>query len=459
MGVFSGEATMLYCPKCRQTYEDGSQRFCSNEGARLLPALSASQNLNGNKGVFTSLLTNKPNPDNNAKKPLPAPQFPPVQKKQPNAFTPPPNAKFLKSEDEISLEFENKSEPRQAVKNNSQEEIHLELENIPPVQPKPAPEIKPENGLKPKTEEKPDQRLVPENKNENEIQIEEMPVETKTPARLVSPLEIPSGTADVGDRSANPFGRKPVSREKPKILIGQVVKGRYKIVSLLEENVTSLTYLAEDLTTENKKTVIRVFMEPNADDLTDKILAEERIALSHINHPNIASLLDSGTLPEGKNFIVSEYVEGESLRDTLRQAGTFNPLRAGRVVRQIAHALSEAHGNGILHRSLRPAHVVLTVSDAGKELVKVTDFAVFDGFDEPNEETVKYLAPEQLEGRVPNYASDIYSLAVIAYQMLTGRLPFNYSSAKEQLKAQKEGLNLRPTNLRLDLPPQVDEIL
>ncbi len=87
--------------------------------------------------------------------------------------------------------------------------------------------------------------------------------------------------------------------------------------------------------------------------LPTKIFAEERVSLSLINHPNIARILDSGELLEGKPFIVSEFTEGESVKEMLRKTGQFNALRTTRIISQAADALSAAHQNGVLHRNLK----------------------------------------------------------------------------------------------------------
>lgn len=388
---------MFYCPKCRRTYEDGSQRFCSSDGGRLLPALSATMNsAEGKKGVFSTLLGKAPKSTERDESLPTAPKFIKVEKTiQPN-FPPLSTGKILPDEPKPSLEFE------------------------------PLAEVKPA-------------------------------VETKT-ARLIKPSEIASGTASVGDRSVNPTGRLAISWEKPNVLLGQTVKGRYQVTEKLGQDETSISYLAQDKLSPEKQVIVRVLMEEDAaDDLTSRIFAEERVSLSHLNHPNVAGLIDSGELLEGKPFIITEYVAGKSVKDKLQQTGQFNALRAARIVRQAAYALSEVHQNGVLHRNLKPENIILTVNEAGTELVKVTDFAVSDGrqlADNP-----AYKSPEQLEGKLPTFASDIYSLAVIAYQMLTNRLPFAASSVSDLISAPKKGLALKPTNLRLDLPPSVDEIL
>ena len=250
-----------------------------------------------------------------------------------------------------------------------------------------------------------------------------------------------------------------LTKQNPKILFGQTIKGRYYITDLLREDASSFVYLADDKIIANKQVIFRVLLDEKKDDFLSKILAEERVSLSHINHPNVAHLIDSGELLEGNPFIVSEYVDGFSLDEKLQILDNFSPLRTARIIRQASYALSEVHQNGILHRGLKPENIFLTVSEAGTEQVKVTDFVVTNFLNKQSLESLRYVSPEQLEGKLPNFASDIFSLAVIAFQMLTGRQPFNFSTADQLLKAQKEGLKMRASNLRLDISPTVDEVL
>jgi serine/threonine protein kinase len=403
MTVQTYPETMLYCPKCRAGYKEGAQRFCANDGIRLLPAESQGKSIVSSRGVFTSIL-NKTSP---------------YQTKKPKNGA---QVDSVKAEEKpVSTVFQT---TLQSGVSTAAKPVQPKLENKPPAE-----TIKQDEPSKP------------------------LP-------RLIRPSEVASSQAKLGDRSLNPAGRSALTWENTQILIGQTIKGRYRVTEQLSEDELSVAYLAEDKIILDRKAVVRVLMvEKNADDYLNKIFAEERVSLSHLNHPNIAHLFDSGVLPEGNIFIVTEYIKGESLKDKFLNSGGFSPRQTARIIQQAANALSEAHQNGILHRNLKPQNIMLGVSEQGLNLVKVTDFAVYDGFEEQNQENIKYLSPEQLEGKMPTFASDIYSLAVIAYQMLTGRLPFNHPTAKELLKAQKEGLSLRPTNLQLDLPPRVDDIL
>ena len=187
---------------------------------------------------------------------------------------------------------------------------------------------------------------------------EEHPAEKRTPreatqvktsvkpnVRLVKPNEIASGTAEVGDRKINPTGRLALTSNEPKILLGQTIKGRYYVIEQTKQDETGITYLAEDRLNGNKPVVVRVLLGERSDDFLKKVFAEERVSLSHINHPNVVSVLDSGELLEGLPFVVTEDVDGFSVKEKLTKLEHFNPLRTSRIIRQASYALNEVHQN------------------------------------------------------------------------------------------------------------------
>lgn len=409
---------MLYCPKCQSTYPSGSRRFCDNDGARLTNAPNTTNAPKTKGGIFTNLLGRTLPTNQTDEKLASTPKFvpfnPPAEKQ--TELIVPKNIELPKTEEvfELDLDLFDTELPKSELKTESESDQEI-------VEPKDVPIAKPY-------------------------------------ARIIKPNEIASGTAEVGDRRTNPAGRDALSWENPQALIGQTVKGRYEIIKILGEDDESISYLAEDKILPEKKVFVRVFMEEyEVEDFSSAIFAEERVSLSHINHPNIAKLIDSSELLEGKSFIVTEFVEGKTIKDMLNRTGQFNALRTARIIRQASYGLSEAHQNGVLHRNLKPESIILSVSEAGTEQVKLTNFGIL--YDKINENNLAYKAPEQVEGKLANYASDIYSLAIIAYQMLTNRLPFNAASVETLRKSQKEGLTVLPTNLRLDVPPLVDDIL
>jgi serine/threonine protein kinase len=410
-----GKKTMLYCPKCRRTYQEGTQRFCTNDGGRLLPSPSNEKSAaETSQGVFSNLL--------------------------------------------------NKS----AAKYESDEQLGLKpkfARNEPPVFA--SPRVQKILGNKPVAdivEIKPsttDDLLELAPKATNGIPAAAIPGERPT-GRLIKPHEIPSSQAELGDRKKNPTGRLAMSWANPNVLLGQTVKGRYYVEEKLSQDDSSVSFVATDKILLGKKVVVKILMdETDQSDFQSKQAADERVSLSHINHPNIAGLFDSGELLEGKPFLITEYVNGKSLRALMQQSGAVNPQRVGRIIKQIGLSLSDAHQSGVLHRGLRPEKIILDISDNGIEQVKVTDFCGFVNSNIRNQtlDKISYWSPEQIEGKTPTFSSDTYTLAIIAYEMLTGKLPFSFSSSKELLDAQKRGLIDLPSNLKSDLSPEIDLII
>lgn len=396
---------MLYCPKCQKTYEDGSQRFCINDGGRLLSAQNTPKAENKQHGVFTNLIGRVEPRNERDEKLASIPRFVKTEQTPLPSFQPPKESKLFKDDNEIELELE---------------------------------------PVKPLEKQKP-------------IFTSKQTEPGKPLPRLIKPDEIPSGQAKLGDRQSDPSGRLALTLENPQVLIGQLIKGRYQVTEIRSIDDSNFSYLAEDKLAQDKKVFLRVLMDEGTDDdFTRTIYAEERVSLSLLSHPNISRVVDSGELPEGKPFVVTEYTDSGSVRTLLQKGGQLNVLRTARIIRQVAYALSEVHQNGILHRNLKPENIILSVSEAGTEQVKITNFGVSKN---KTKENVFYKAPEVLEGKTATFAGDIYSLAVIAYEMLTNRMPFHGANTNELLKNEREGLAVHPTNLRLDLPPFADEIL
>ena len=257
--------------------------------------------------------------------------------------------------------------------------------------------------------------------------------------------------SDVPPVAADEIVLTPETRLEP------TVKNRYRLAEQISEDENSTSFLAADTIADGEKVVVKFLKDIDAEDsFNNQIYAEERDSLARITHPNIVSVIDSGESADGKPFIVTEFIEGKTVKDYLAASGQFNALRTARIVRQASDALGETHRSGVLHRNLKPEDIILTVDENGAERVKLTNFGAAK--EKLNEENLLYKSPEQVEGKIASVASDNYSLAVIAYQMLTNRLPFNASSVGDLLKSQREGLRIRPSDVRFDLPAPVDGI-
>lgn len=239
--------------------------------------------------------------------------------------------------------------------------------------------------------------------------------------------------------------------------VGQVIEERYRITELVRKDESNAFYLAEDEIDDQTVSIRVLTGEDSKSYSTDRNFADERSALFLLNHASVAGILDWGAMPDGEPFLVTEHVVGESVKDILKRSGKFDSLRAARIVRTASHALTEAHANGILHRNLTPRNIILANGEDGAETVRLTNFSVSNG--KFLKENLAYTSPEQVDGQDATAAGDVYSLAVIAFQMLTNRLPSDGASVSDTHAPPLEGLTLLLDNQRLDIELTIDEIL
>lgn len=267
----------------------------------------------------------------------------------------------------------------------------------------------------------------------------------------------------------DPRGREGESAAFCGLTRGMLLGNRYLIDSEIGRGAFGIVYLASDRQLNSRRVVIKVLRDRTLQDgrSIDRF-RQEIEALARVDHPSIVGILDAGEMTDGWPYIVMQYVEGKSLRSVLTATGM--PLeRAADLIRQMGHALSAAHEKGILHRDLKPENIMLRVLGGGEELLMVIDFGVAKLKDSLAEVgtsdnrvvgTVFYMAPEQLEKGPVTAASDIYALGVIAYEMVTGRQPFNPESGFQLLEMQRAGVRVRPKDLRPSLPQEAEaEIL
>ena len=224
-------------------------------------------------------------------------------------------------------------------------------------------------------------------------------------------------------------------------LAGSVVADRYYVMRKLGEGGMGQVYLAEHVRM-GRKSALKV-MHPRAVHDADAISRFNREAAnaSRISHPNVAAIYDFGETSEGVIYLAMEYVEGEPLTALVERAGALPPLRAADLVRQAADALQAAHDMGIVHRDLKPDNIMLTRNRDGSDCVKVVDFGIAKAQGTSQKVTKtglivgtpEYMSPEQLAGDPLDGRSDIYALGLVAFHLLTGRLPFPSESAQESM--------------------------
>lgn len=242
--------------------------------------------------------------------------------------------------------------------------------------------------------------------------------------------------------------------------IGRVLLGRYRIVSLLGEGGMGKVYLAEQkMGAAVRKVAIKTLHpELSADPQLVARFNRESETVIELSHPNTIQFYDFGELEDRTLFIVMEFIHGESLAAILTR-GSIDPPRTDRLLIQICGSLNEAHQRGIVHRDLKPENVLLTERGGQRDFVKVLDFGIAkrSEAEDPSKGkltkqgmvlgTPPYMSPEQFSGEALDARSDIYSLGIMAYEMLTGRLPFE---AKTPWEWATKHLTAQPTPLQLD---------
>ena len=202
--------------------------------------------------------------------------------------------------------------------------------------------------------------------------------------------------------------------------------GRYHITERIASGGMGEVYRAQDAVLA-REVAIKVLHRSLASDqgFVDRFRREARAAAT-LNHPNIVTVFDWGAV-DGVYYMVMEYVHGRSVREILNARGALAPGQAAAVLDQTLAALEHAHAKGIVHRDLKPENILITTEG----VVKLTDLGLARAFaDAKNTRagsvtgTVQYLAPEQIRGEPADPRSDLYSLGIVAYELLTDRIPF-----------------------------------
>jgi len=227
-------------------------------------------------------------------------------------------------------------------------------------------------------------------------------------------------------------------------LLGQILGGKFRVVKLLGEGGMGAVYEGEQqLGTKARRVAIKTLhKELSSDPSIQARFQREVSTIAELEHPNTIQVYDFGSTPEGQLYLVMEFVQGKSLANVLETSGAMEPARADAILRQICGSLGEAHEHGIVHRDMKPDNVVLTERAGQKEFVKVLDFGIAQVDENAKKEqkltqagmvlgTPPYMSPEQFIGKGLDLRSDIYSIAVMAYEMLTGKLPWSAESAGE----------------------------
>ena len=243
----------------------------------------------------------------------------------------------------------------------------------------------------------------------------------------------------------------------------RVLGDRYEIHRRLARGGMAQVYLARDRSLDRPVAIKELASEFATDPSFVERFRREAQAAANLAHPNIVGVYDWGT-QDGTYFIVMEYVDGPSLSQVIRRDGPLHPRRAAELTSEVAAALGFAHSRGVVHRDVKPGNVLLT----GSGQSKVTDFGIARALSSPDEEltqagsvmgTATYFSPEQAQGQTVDPRSDLYSLGVVLYEMVTGRTPFTGDTplaiAYKHVQDQPEP----PSTIIPDLPADMDAVI
>jgi beta-lactam-binding protein with PASTA domain/tRNA A-37 threonylcarbamoyl transferase component Bud32 len=241
-------------------------------------------------------------------------------------------------------------------------------------------------------------------------------------------------------------------------LINTLFDGRYRIVRKLGSGGMANVYLAEDEDL-GRRVAIKILNERYAnDDLFIERFRREAKSAAALSHPNIVSVYDRGEA-EGTYYIAMEVIEGRSLKELIMTRGPLPIAQAIAYTHEMLEALRFAHRHGIIHRDIKPHNILIG------ERLKVTDFGIARaGASQMTEAgsimgTAQYLSPEQARGAPVTASSDLYSAAIVLYEMLTGKVPFTGDSAIEIAMKHLNDPPKPPSKIRPEIPEELDAVV
>ncbi len=255
-------------------------------------------------------------------------------------------------------------------------------------------------------------------------------------------------------------------------IIGMLINDRYAVDSVIGKGSSGIVYKAARLMMAGEYVALKVIHSYlGADNASLDRLIRELRAAERLRHPHIIRLWESGTTDDGQPYLVMDYVEGNTLNKIIENEGCLSPARILDITKQICEALAHAHAQGLIHRDMKPENVILEYGGSG-DYVKVLDFGIADTPHDSAQRSMyqkpktvagspAYMSPEQCQGQELDFRSDLYSVGVMVFEMLTGRRPFRapglsqlmYKAVTEPAPALSE--------VRKDLyfPPEVEDVV
>lgn len=243
-------------------------------------------------------------------------------------------------------------------------------------------------------------------------------------------------------------------------MINTLIADRYKLIKKIAVGGTSDIYIATDI---KLKREVAIKILARSDDGNRSFVAKfkkEAQILAKLNDPHIVSVYDWGEF-EGSYYICMEYIKGRNLKDLIERKGIIDPKAASIYAIQICKALEVAHQNNLIHRDIKPQNILITEDNK----VKVTDFGIAKSLADDSTKTINimgtanYISPEQAQGKILDRSTDIYSLGIVLYEMLTSDLPFRGASSIDITLKHINEKPIEPSILVDNIPPKIEKIV
>ena len=253
-------------------------------------------------------------------------------------------------------------------------------------------------------------------------------------------------------------------------MAGKVLDRRYHVVRKVGEGGMSYVYLAHDVATQERYAIKILSPTLSKDENAMARLRREAALGIRLAHPNVCHIVRMGETEEGLIYVVMPYVEGEILSDRNYRVQKTSLADAAKFITEIADGLHVAHKLGIIHRDLKPENIMVCKKQDGIEYAVVMDFGLAKERKAGGElqkltatgiilGTPEFMSPEQLRGKPLDPRTDIYSLALMTYEMLTGKLPFEGKNQQEMMIARLRSEPITARSRRPELPEAVDKVL
>lgn len=244
-------------------------------------------------------------------------------------------------------------------------------------------------------------------------------------------------------------------------MVGKILAQRYELIEKIAEGGMARVYRGRDLLLKRTIAVKVLKDQMTGDAAFVRRFEREAQSAAALSHPHIVNIYDVGE-EDGIYFMVMEYVDGKNLKEYIREKGSLSISEAIKITRQIAEALEQAHAAGVVHRDIKPQNILF--SREGK--IKVTDFGIAiagDGVTVTVGDqiigSVQYISPEQARGELAGKQSDLYSLGIVMYEMVTGKVPFTAESPVALAMKHIQEQIVPPRRLNESIPEALEEII